>query len=86
MEVFGMESCIDEKVILVMQNTGFRKVGPHPVFDRLSDWGEGEYENPFDFVDECRHAEKNRGGEAYQRCLLAQWAEWQALMAHCLAP
>jgi hypothetical protein len=64
----------------------FRKVGPHPVFDRLSDWGEGEYENPFDFVDECRHAEKNRGGEAYQRCLLAQWAEWQALMAHCLAP
>ena len=63
----------------------FRKVGPHPVFEQLSDGIEGGYENPFDFVDECSHAEKNRNGQAYQRCLLTQWAEWQALMGHCLA-
>lgn len=62
----------------------FRKVGSHPVFEQLSDWDEGGYENPFDFVDECSHAQKNKEGEAYQRCQRAQWAEWQALMGHCL--
>lgn len=61
----------------------FRRVGPHPVLDQLPQLTDGDYTDPFDFVDDCSRAVR-KGGEDYQRCLLAQWIEWQALMKHCL--
>jgi len=61
----------------------FRKVGNHPVFQHLQELCDGFYEDPFEFVDLCSRAVK-QGGEDYQRCQLAQWIEWQALMIHCL--
>ena len=62
----------------------FRKVGNHPVFDQLADLTGGTYQNPFDFVDECSSAARKRSSDAYQSCMMTQWAEWQALMVHCL--
>ena len=62
----------------------FRKVGPHPVFDELADWSDDDGHDPFDFVDQCSHASRNPGSEMYRQCQRTQWAEWQALMMHCL--
>ena len=61
----------------------FRRVGAHPVLDQLPKLSNGDYVDPFDFVDDCSRAVR-KGGDDYQRCQLAQWIEWQALMAHCL--
>ena len=61
----------------------FRRVGSHPVLDQLPDLTDGDYSDPFDFVDQCSTAVR-KGGEAYQRCQRAQWIEWQSLMVHCL--
>jgi hypothetical protein len=62
----------------------FRKVGDHPVFEQVAELTAGTYEDPFDFVDECSRAIRKKSDEAYQSCMLAQWAEWQALMVHCI--
>lgn len=62
----------------------FRKVGDHPVFDQLAEVTGGAYEDPFEFVDECSRAVRKKNSDAYQSCMLAQWAEWQALMVHCM--
>lgn len=62
----------------------FRKVGNHPVFEQLADLTGGTYEDPFDFVDACSSAVRKKGGGAYQSCMITQWAEWQALMVHCI--
>ena len=61
----------------------FRRVGEHPLFDQLSELTQGEYDDPFEFVDVCSEAVQ-QGGDAEQRCKAAQWTEWQALMVHCL--
>lgn len=61
----------------------FRRVGDHSLFDQLRDLTQGEYDDPFDFVDACSEAVR-QGGEAEQRCKDAQWIEWQALMVHGL--
>lgn len=61
----------------------FRRVGSHPVLEQLPILTDGDYADPFDFVDDCSRAIRS-GGEAYQRCQRAQWLEWQALMTHCL--
>ncbi len=61
----------------------FRRVGSHPVLEQLPRLSEGDYADPFDFVDECSRA-LGKGGESYQRCQRAQWIEWQALMMHGL--
>lgn len=61
----------------------FRKVGSHPVIEQLPQLSGGDYGDPCDFVDDCQRALR-AGGESFQRCQLAQWIEWQALMAHCL--
>lgn len=61
----------------------FRRVGTHPVLEQLPKLSEGDYSDPFDFVDQCSRAVR-KGGEAYQRCQRAQWLEWQALLLHCL--
>jgi len=63
----------------------FRKVGDHPVFEQLAELTGGAYEDPTAFVDECSRAIGKKNSEAYQRCMLSQWAEWQALMVHCMA-
>lgn len=62
----------------------FRKVGSHPVFQQLVEVTEGDYQDPFDFVDRCSRATGKVTSEAYQGCMLVQWAEWQALMVHCV--
>lgn len=62
----------------------FRRVGSHPVLDQLPKLTDGDYADPFDFVDQCSRAQR-KAGELYQRCQRAQWVEWQALMTHCLA-
>ena len=59
----------------------FRRVGDHPIYVVISQQTEGDYDDPADFVDACSRASKS---EAVQRCQLAQWIEWQALMVHCL--
>lgn len=61
----------------------FRKVGAHPVLADLVKFGDGDYVDPFQFVDHCSRAIKS-GGEDYQQCVRLQWIEWQALMVHCL--
>lgn len=63
----------------------FRKVGEHPVFQQLAELTGGTYADPFDFVDECRRSAEKKSSDAYQSCMMAQWAEWQTLMVHCLA-
>jgi hypothetical protein len=62
----------------------FRKVGRHPVVDQLADLSEGVYADPFEFVDRCSDASQN-GNDTGEQCRSAQWLEWQALMAHCIA-
>lgn len=61
----------------------FGRVGKHPLLDQLSERTEGVYRDPYDFVDECSRAVR-AGGEAEERCKLAQWTEWQALMSYQL--
>jgi hypothetical protein len=61
----------------------FRRVGDHPVLDQLPKLTDGQYADPFEFVDDCSRAVR-KGGEDYERCQRAQWIEWHALMAHCL--
>jgi len=63
----------------------FRKVGDHPVFEQMAELSAGTYQDPFDFVDECSRVVRKKSGDAYQSCMLAQWAEWQALMVHCVS-
>ncbi len=60
----------------------FRRVGAHPLFEQLAELTGGVYADPYDFIDDCSRA-VGQGGEPEQGCLLAQWIEWQALMAHC---
>lgn len=62
----------------------FRRVGKHPVLDQLAQLSEGAYEDPFEFVDACSRVLRS-DDELSQRCRRAQWLEWQALMAHCIA-
>lgn len=61
----------------------FRRVGEHPVFDRVEDLSEGNFTDPFEFVDACSRAKE--GTSAYEDCQLTQWLEWQAMMCHCLS-
>ncbi len=61
----------------------FRQVGDHPLFEQLSELTDGVYADHYDFVDACSRAVQ-AGGEAEEKCTLAQWIEWQALMGHCL--
>ncbi len=61
----------------------FRKVGDHPVLEQMPELSGGQYDDPFEFVDACSRAVRS-GGESAQCCRIAQWIEWQALMAHCV--
>ena len=55
----------------------FRKVGPHPVYDKLADdW------DPFDFVDRCQAAVRS-GGMAAEDCRELQQCEWESLFDYC---
>ena len=59
----------------------FRRVGSHPVFEQISNHAGTVYDDPFEFVDECREA--LRGGDATE-CEAAQWVEWQCLMSYII--
>ena len=61
----------------------FRRVGEHALFPILAERTDGDYDDPFDFVDACSRAKQD---ELAERCKLAQWIEWQSLMVHCLSP
>ena len=63
----------------------WRKVGPHPVLDRLRDAAPAvgyEFTTPFDFVDFC---EKVRGTNTPDEdtARQVQLLEWQLLFDHC---
>jgi len=62
----------------------FRRVGEHPVLDRLPELTDGDYDDPYDFVDKCSRAVRGKSSER-EDCRRTQWIEWQALMAHCIA-
>ena len=59
----------------------FRQVGDHPLFEKLNELTDGVYADPYDFVDACSRAVQ-AGGKTEEQCMLAQWIEWQALMAY----
>jgi hypothetical protein len=61
----------------------FRRVGNHPVLEQLAQLTDGVYPDPFEFVDACSRAIRS-GNDSRQRCVQAQWLEWQALMLHCI--
>ena len=61
----------------------FRKVGTHPAFEMIERHSNGDYADPFDFVDACERAVVSSSKLA-EVCKLAQWIEWQCLMMHSL--
>lgn len=62
----------------------FRKVGDHPIFDQLGlEAGQNEWD-PFEFVDNCKHAERN-GGAEQRRYMELQQLEWELLFDYCYA-
>ncbi len=62
----------------------FRRVGSHPVLDKISDHAGDAYRDPFDFIDKCQQAGEG-DDKLTAACLQAQWIEWQLLMQHILA-
>lgn len=67
----------------------FRRVGTHPVVERLSDIEPQTYGDPYRFVDACEQAvtgSPSAASESAATYEAVQWMEWQLLMAHCLAP
>lgn len=58
----------------------FRKVGEHPVLDQVNHHTDGVYSDPYDFVDACSQASRDRDA-----LIQAQWIEWQALMLYIVA-
>ena len=60
----------------------FRRVGEHPVFERLAATAGDDAWDPFEFVDACEDA--LRGGKAeIQRCRELQQQEWELLFDYC---
>ena len=60
----------------------FRKVGDHPIFERLGLEADQAEWDPFELVDNCKHAERN-GGAEQQRYMELQQLEWELLFDHC---
>jgi hypothetical protein len=58
----------------------FRRVGSHPVFGQIKAESGGEYGDPFEFVDQCQNALRSGDPSEIDRCVQAQWIEWQSLM------
>lgn len=61
----------------------FRRVGNHPVIDRMAELDGLRYPSADAFVDACASAIRE-GGDAERACRQLQWREWQSLMTHCL--
>jgi len=59
----------------------FRLAGKHPALELIYKYSDGDYLDPFDFVNACQKALR-KPGEATERCKAAQWIEWQALMLY----
>lgn len=66
----------------------FRRVGKHPVIDRLTDEHPDVFSDPYEFVDQVEKACGRRGSHpsVTQSLLMLQWTEWQLLMLECLDP
>lgn len=71
----------------------FRRAGSYPALARIREAiaadplagalsGEGAWD-AVGFVDQCQQAVR-RGGDQEQRCVRAQWIEWQIALADCL--
>ncbi len=58
----------------------FRRVGPHPVIERLA--AESGYSTPTRFVDVCEQV-RGTGSVAEERARRVQWLEWRLLFDHC---
>ena len=84
MAAFGTGSCTAERVTLAIQSTGSARLESTPYLNNWPTSRQGGYQDPFDFVDECSRVAGKKNSDAYQSCMLAQWAEWQALMVHCI--
>ncbi len=59
----------------------FRKVGLHPVYERLAADGADDWD-PYEFVDACQSALRTGGAEA-DRCQQLQEREWELLFDYC---
>ncbi len=60
----------------------FRKVGEHPVYERLAAAAGEDSWAPFDFVDACEQAVRS-GGAGAERCRELQQMEWELLFDYC---
>lgn len=60
----------------------FRRVGPHPVFEQLTQ-SDGTPWNASSFVDRCSRALGGRSKESLAELCQLQHREWQALFAYC---
>lgn len=61
----------------------FRRVGAHSVAKGLESHRKGNYGDLFSFVDCCRDLSRSGGDPGSLE--IAQWFEWQSLMAFCVA-
>ena len=68
----------------------FRRVGEHPIFERLSRDGRGlglvmqsEHWNPFDFIDMCEKYRGTDDGEQETLLRQVQLKEWDLLFDWC---
>jgi hypothetical protein len=59
----------------------FRRVGGHPVYERLADECGADSWDPMAFVDACQQAV--RGGAEVERCRELQQREWEMLFDYC---
>lgn len=60
----------------------FRRVGEHPVYERLALATDVDSWDPFAFVDTCQQAVRTGGAEA-ERCRHLQQREWELLFDYC---
>jgi hypothetical protein len=63
----------------------WRRVGPHPVLDRLREYAPSlgyDYTTPFDFVDFCERV-RDSGSAEEEVAERAQLLEWRLLFDHC---
>ena len=60
----------------------FRRVGDHPVFEKLGSATDAGHWDPFAFVDACQSAIRDGGTDA-DRCRELQQLEWELLFDDC---
>ena len=67
----------------------FGRVGDHPVIQTLIHSEQAslaDYNDPYDFIDQCEKAMTSRNKDAMNRCMEIQWQEWMSLMQCSIDP